>query len=136
MIFLADENFQIQAVRLLNAFDTRNDVRHLTEEFGRGTPDAEWIAACAHRFDKPVIIGGDGRILRNKVERAALRESDLSYVYLAPGWTNISWNDFAWKIVKAWPGIVGSLKDLLRPAVYEVKVASLKVERISETAAL
>jgi hypothetical protein len=131
--FLADENFIEHAVRLLEAFDQENEVRHLTDHFKKGTADAEWIGAIGAWDPKPVVIGGDGRILRNKAELAALRTADLSFVFLASGWTKLDWNTFAWKIVKAWPGIVENVQRAREPTVFEVRPGNLKVRRIGET---
>ena len=136
MIFLADENFIVHAVRLLEVFDQENEIRHLTDHFSKGTPDTTWLNSVARWDPKPTVIGGDGRIIRNRVERAALRTADLSFIYLASGWTNLEWAVFAWKIVKVWPDIVRNVETARRPTVFEVKPGSLKVERIGETAKL
>ena len=136
MIFLADENFTSHGVRLLEAFDLVHEIRHLTDSFERGTPDVEWLGAIASWRPKPIVIGGDGRILRNKVERKTLRAADLSFVYLASGWTNLPWNDMAWKLIKVWPSIVRNVEQSRRPTVFEVKPGNLKVELLSPTALL
>lgn len=136
MTFLADENFQIQGVRLLEAFDQENEIRHITDVLGKGTPDVEWLTAAGGWTPKPVIIGGDGRILRRKSELAALKAADLSFVFLAPGWTNLNWPTFAWKIVKAWPGVASNVSRALRPTVFELKPGNLKIDRIRETQVL
>ena len=136
MIFVADENFTVLGVRLLEAFDQQNEIRHLTDSFPKGTPDTTWIPSVAEWDLKPTVIGGDGRILRNKAERAALRQADLSFVYLTSGWTNLAWPVLAWKIVKVWPDVVRNVKTARRPTVYEVGPGSLKVKRIGDTARL
>ena len=136
MIFVADENFTVLGVRLLEAFDQQNEIRHLTDSFPKGTPDTTWIPSVSERDPKPTIIGGDGRILRNKAERAALRKADLSFIYLTSGWTNLEWPVFAWKIVKVWPDVVRNVETTRRPTVYEVRPGSLKVKRVGDTARL
>lgn len=136
MRFFADENISPRAVRLLEAFDDDCEIRALEHFFDKGTPDTEWLSAVASWSPKPVVLGGDGRILRNKVERATLRDCDLMFVYLAAGWTKIRWQEFAWKIIKAWPSIVENVSRALRPTVYEVKLKTLKIERIRLVAEL
>ena len=136
MIFVADENFTVLGVRLLEAFDPQNEIRHLTNSFPKGTPDTTWIPSLGERDPKPIIIGGDGRILKNKAECAALRQADLSFVYLTSGWTNLEWSVFAWKIIKVWPDVVRNVETAMRPTVYEVGPGNLKVKRIGETARL
>ena len=130
MIFVADENFSPRLVRVLEAFDRESEIRHLLDLFPRGSDDLDWIAGLATSNPKPVIVGGDGRILRNAAERAALRTSGLSFVYLAKGWANTGYQEQAWKIVKAWPAIVRNVEQVLVPTVFEVRVgSSLKIER-------
>ena len=85
---------------------------------------------------KPIVIGGDGRILKNKAERAALRQADLSFIYLTSGWTNLEWPVFAWKIIKVWPDVVRNVETARMPTVYEVGPGNLKVKRIGDTARL
>jgi hypothetical protein len=136
VIYLADENFQRQAVQLLKAFDQKITIRYLTDEFGRGVKDIDWLASAGRMEPKPVILSGDGQILKNRVEKSTFRQAELIYVLLAPGWIHLEWREFAWKIVKAWPDIVKSTQRVARPSVFEVKVGSLKVSLISQTARL
>ena len=133
MNFVADGNFSKYLVRVLEAFDRENEIRHLLDLFRRGSADLDWIPRLVASEPRPVVLGGDGRILRNKAERAALRKSGLSFVYLASGWTNIKYEEQAWKIVKVWPAIIRNLTQVRVPTVFEVSVRSLKVERRAAT---
>ena len=130
MIFLTDANISHKAARLLEVFDPRNEIRVLDDYFEEATPDIDWMRQVADWNPKPAIICGDGHILKNKAEMMTLRDSDLMFVYLAPGWTKLKWADFAWKIIKAWPGIVNDVKRANRATIFLVHVKSLKVERI------
>lgn len=130
MIFLADANVSPKAVRLLEVFDPRNEIRAHGNYFEEGTPDVDWMRQVAEWNPKPAIVCGDGNILRNKAEMVTLRDSDLMFVYLAAGWTNLKWDDFAWKIIKAWPSIVNEVKRANRATIYQVHVKTLKVELI------
>lgn len=129
MIFFTDECFMYKANALLEAFDRENEIRPLLDYFERGTPDVAWIPSVAAWTPKPIIVCGDGRILRNKVERNVLKEAKLTFVCLSSGWTNLSWNVFAWKIVKAWPSIVQSAGGVIRPTIFEVSPQTLKIEK-------
>lgn len=133
MIFFADENISHRAARILEIFDPKNEVRALEHCFEKGTPDTEWMRAVGTWSPKPTILGGDGRILRNKVECGVLHDCDLMFVYLASGWTKIPWEEFAWKIIKAWPSIVQNVAKALQPTIFEVKLKTLKTERIGLT---
>lgn len=130
MIFLADANISSKAARLLEVFDPKNEIRVLGDHFEEGKPDIEWMRQVAEWDPKPAILCGDGQILKNKAEMMTLRDSDLMFVYLAPGWTKLKWAHFAWKIIKAWPGIVKDVERANRATIFLVHVTSLKVERI------
>lgn len=85
MRFVTDENFPIDATALLKAFDKENDISSLLDHCGRGTADLVWIPLMGAMNPRPVIVSGDGRILTNRVERAALKDSQLTYIYLGSG---------------------------------------------------
>jgi hypothetical protein len=129
MIFFTDECFMYRANALLEAFDRENQIRALLDHFDRGTPDVVWIQKVAEWSPKPIIVCGDARILRNKVERNVLREAQLTFVCLSSGWTNLPWDVFAWKIIKVWPTIVQTAGSVIRPTVFEVSPQTLKVEK-------
>ena len=103
MTFYADENVSHHLARVLEAFDLSNEIRHITDRYEKGTPDEEWIPGFGALRPTPAVLGGDGQILRRKAQRALLRDSNLSFVYLARGWMNIPYEQQAWKLVKAWP---------------------------------
>ena len=120
-------------MRLLDIFDKENTVSWMPDHFHRGIADTEWLRRAAEMSPKPVILSGDGRILRNKVERQCLKDGDFTYVCLAKGWTSTSWSDYAWKIIKAWPAVVEEVQACRQPTVFELHVGKLKVERKSLT---
>jgi hypothetical protein len=128
MIFFTDECFMYKANRLVEAFDRENEIRPLLDHFDRGTPDVKWIPAIAAWNPKPVVVCGDGRILKNRVERQVLKEAGLTFICLASGWTNLPWPTFAWKIIKVWPAIV-VCGTAIKPTVFEVSPNTLKVEK-------
>lgn len=129
MIFFFDENIIEHVARMLAAFDRNHEMRHAVDHFDRGTPDTEWIPVVASWKGNPVAVCADGRILRNKVERKALKDSGLMFVYMASGWTNTPWADYAWKIIKVWPQIVRNVSEARYPMVLEVSVG-LKIQEI------
>jgi len=125
--FVSDENFTRRMAELLSVFDRINTITPLVDHFEPGTPDIEWITALASWNRKPAILGGDGRILRNESERVALKEADLTFVYLQSGWTNIPWDVQAWKILKAWPTVIKEVERARKPVLIEVTV-NLKID--------
>lgn len=129
MIFFTDENISYKAAELLSVFDRRNEIRAHKNYFDPGTPDLDWLGGIAKWTQKPAVICGDGRILRNKAEMAALRSAGLHFIFLARGWTNMHWSTFAWKIIRVWPSIVANIEKISRPTIFEISAGTLKVER-------
>jgi len=115
--------------RILNLLEKVHTVDWLPDVFGRGAKDLDWIPKAAALNPRPVIVSNDGRILKNKVERLALKESGLTFVHLAAGWAGLAWPDRVWKLTRAWPGIVREAELLRRPAVLKVGVQNGKVTR-------
>lgn len=78
MIFFADENISQYAARMLDIFDRKHQVRPFLDHFKEGTPDLEWIPTVASWEGGVVAVCGDGRILRNNVEKQVLTQ--LSHI--------------------------------------------------------
>lgn len=127
MIFFFDENISEYAARMLSYFDRKNEMRAGDAWVRKGTPDKDWLPVVASWGDKVIVVSGDARILTNKVERKVLKESNVAFVYLARGWTQLQWEEYAWKIVKVWPGIVKNVEQAPYPSVFEVSMG-LKVQ--------
>jgi len=74
MRFFFDRNMSPRLAAMINIYERDHSIIHHDED-GRFTPlttDIEWITTLA-RDDPPwIVLSGDGRILRNKVELAAL----------------------------------------------------------------
>lgn len=130
MIFFTDENISKNAAYMLDNFEQKHEVRACLDYFDRGTPDTEWMRVVASwdESDTTVVVCGDGRILKNKVEKQVLKECGLMFVLLAPGWLHLEWSVFGWKIVKAWPHIVKNIEQARYPMVFEVPVSGLKIQ--------
>ncbi|HEX4795578.1 MAG TPA: hypothetical protein VH370_17440 [Humisphaera sp.] len=122
MIFFTDENFPHKANALLRAFDQVNEIRAFLDHFRAATPDIEWLRDVGKWQPKPHIVCGDGRILRNKVERAALRDSGCNFIHLAAGWTNTPWTPYCQKLIKYWPDVIALAAQTNRQAVIELTI--------------
>ncbi len=121
MIFLFDENISPRAAHMLTCFDEKHELRAFEDYFMRGTRDVEWLRVAGEWDEASVaVVAGDGRILRNKVERQALKECRLTFVYLAPAWMHLCWHEFAWKIVRVWPDVVRNVEQAPHPLLFEV----------------
>lgn len=122
MIFILDENLSDRMARILDAFDQSHTVNHLNDFVQKGTADTCWLDLIASWDEIPVVVAGDGRILKNPAEAERIRNHEIMFVYLASGWTNLPWNDQCWKIVKAWPEISSQVARARTRSVFEVTV--------------
>jgi len=136
MKFILDENISPNLAKMLDAFDPVNEVVHILEYLAPGTADVDLIGELSTWDPKPVLISGDGRILKNKVELSALKSADLTFFVLAKGWNNLSWEDWGWKSVRAWPKLALEAQKIRHPTVYEVSPGTLKIKRIGRTTEL
>lgn len=135
MIFFIDENIPIKAAQMLEAFEEKHEIRACLDWFERGTPDTVWMKKIVRWNKTPVVVGGDGRILKNNVEKQAIKECGLMYVLLAQGWLHLDWSVYAWKIIKIWPNIVTNVEQARYPLLFKVPVSASKIQnlgRISE----
>jgi hypothetical protein len=62
VIFITDENISDRLARMLDLFDQDNEIHPLSDYFNKGTTDIIWMQGLSEWDEKPVIVGGDGRI--------------------------------------------------------------------------
>lgn len=135
MILFTDENFSEHLAKMLSYFDRENEIRAHIDYFQKGTKDVEWIPKVASWGKDTIIIGGDGRILKNKAEKAVLKECDITFILLSSGWVNLGWHEMAWKMVKVWPDIIKNVSQARFPTLFEVSPAP-KVRTIGRISSL
>ncbi len=122
MRFAFDENMNYQIIPLLHMSEPDHQFETISDRFGKGAPDEEWINQYSQDSEKPVIVSGDGRILRDRAQRQVLKESSRHFVYLAHAWRNQSWEDLKWKYVKVWPELVRLVGRQKQPTLFELMV--------------
>lgn len=108
MRFFLDNCISIRYARALRELaEVQNyDIQHLREKFdAENTKDPEWIGVLAEEGDW-VIVSGDPRITKGRVERAAWHESGLTAFFFSDGWASRSFWHQAEDIVRWWPQIV------------------------------
>ena len=124
----------MRLVQLLEIFDPTCDIDLLQEKIGKGTPDADWIAAVGRMRPKPTILGGDGRILKRPPQLSALKDAGLNFVYFTEMFSNLKWHDLAIKGLQVWPRICEAVGKAREPTVFRVHIKSLKVELVRKLA--
>jgi hypothetical protein len=117
---------------MIQALETDHTIRHHDEYggFTQTTTDIEWITKLAAGDPEWVVISGDGRILKKKMEAAALAKSKLRFFCLAGPWLQMDIYEHAWKFVKAWPQIVEHAKHSNRLIFKIAAGGALKVEPV------
>lgn len=89
---------------------------------GRSTSDVDWIAHLRRSSETWIFISGDGRLLRNQAERAALRSSGLHGFVIAPAYHKSPFNHSAAMLIWKWPEIEQVTKLIAPPAMHEIPI--------------
>jgi hypothetical protein len=131
MNFFFDRNMPRRLAHMVDIFELDHTVRHHDDDarFNPRTTDVEWLKGLAEDSAPWIIVSGDGRILRNAVERRALEETGFTYFCLSKQWLHMSFRtEYAWKFIKVWPQIVSTAETTTR-RIFEVGGgAALKIE--------
>jgi len=130
MKFFFDRNFSWRIARMVGVFELEHTTWHHDQDarFNHTTTDVEWLETLARDSESWAIISGDGRILKNKVERKALDETGFKFFCLSRQWMNMKTHEQAWKFIKVWPDVVEAATTL-RDRIFEISGGrSLKVE--------
>lgn len=93
---------------------------------GRHADDLEWIAHL--RADNTLwsFITGDGRLLKNKAERQALRSAGLHGFVLPPAYQKTLLHQVAAQIVLKWPDIEAVTVHIAAPSMHEIPIGKGK----------
>ena len=135
MDFFVDRNLPEKLARMLGQYDRNHNVFHLDDRFDKTTPDTEWLLGIAEWDPIPIVISGDGRILKNPAELQVLSDLPITFFLFAPAWANMAWPEQAWKTIKVWPEIVKNAQTT-KPTIYQVPIGATKVDRIGLTSNL
>jgi hypothetical protein len=82
---LIDENLSPALARSLNAlFAGEHEIIHIRDKFGLGVKDVDWMRRL-NAEGRWIIISGDRRITRNRVEYETFRSSRLVGFFLSRG---------------------------------------------------
>lgn len=126
--FLADENFSAYILEVLRVYARKE--RHTFvahgDRFARGVDDDEWIAEAGTWKPKPIILGGDGRILQIPAQLEAIQTAGLHFVYLTKGYTNMAFRDQIRRVLAAWQSVEDRLAAATEPTVFRVGIKSVE----------
>ncbi len=130
--FFFDRNLPVALARMLGHYPIGATITYLDDRFERTAPDSEWLLAIAEWDPIPVVMSGDGRILRNPAEAQVLRGLPISFFLFASGWFKLPWREFAWKAVKIWPEVVAAAAPR-QPTVFRIPVSAQRIETVGLT---
>jgi hypothetical protein len=132
MTFFFDRCTSPRIARMVNAFEAVHTTRHHDDDarFIKTTSDIERITAIGGEEPPWAVVSGDGRILRNRHELAALRATRLRFFCLSSQWMRMPIYEQAWRFMKVWPKIVENALTS-RDSLFEVRGGkALKVDPI------
>jgi hypothetical protein len=72
-----------------------------------------------------IFVTGDGRVLKNPPERAALRSAGLHGFVLAPAYQKSPLHQVAAMLVWKWPEIEGVTKLLAAPTMHQIAIGKV-----------
>lgn len=131
MNFFFDRCTPKRLARMVSILETEHKILYHDDDprFSQKTTDIEWIAALAGDDEEWIVVSGDGRILKNKAEAAALDESGMTFFCLSKQWPQMDLRtEYVWKFFRVWPDIVKNA-DVTQHRIFEVSGgSSLKVE--------
>jgi hypothetical protein len=90
---------------------------------GRSATDVERINYLASDGPDRIIITGDGRIYKNKAERAAYRAAGLRGFVLAPAYQKTPLNQVASVLIWRWPDLENLVTIVAGPTLYELPIS-------------
>ena len=130
MKVMLDENLPPALAKALNAlFAGKHEIIHLRERFGPAVPDVDWIRALGAE-GKWVIISGDRRITKSRVEYAAFRSSGLLGFFLSPGLLKAGTTKQMERICALWDKIEIQQSILTGGGVFEIPMTSVNLRQL------
>ncbi|PDQ18414.1 hypothetical protein CN311_24880 [Mesorhizobium sanjuanii] len=130
MKVLIDENLPPALAKALHAlFNGDHQVVHLRARFGSGVKDREWIEKLSAE-GRWIVISGDRRITRNRVEYAAFRNSRLVGFFLSKGLYKAPLVKQMERILSLWGAIETQSGIVAGGAMFMLPMKSTKLEQL------
>lgn len=89
---------------------------------GRNSTDLEWIELLRSAPERWMFITGDGRVVKNPPERAALRSAGLHGFVLAPAFQKTPMYQIASLLIWKWPELLQVTDLLSAPTMNEISI--------------
>jgi PIN like domain len=131
-----DENFAPQLVRGFHEFERGRpsegiEVRHLTDEFARGTPDEEWLPGLASRHG--CVLTQDLNISRTRLLWQLCEQNRIGiFFFRQPKKRKLDYWGWITKVFEVWPEIKGASKERSRPFAFVVEPHKAKLIDVSQ----
>ena len=130
MKVLIDENLPPALARALSAlFGGDHEVVHLRTRFGPGVVDRVWIDQLSAE-GRWVVISGDRRITRNRVEYTAFRNSRLVGFFLSKGLYKAPLVKQMERILALWSAIETQSGIVAGGAMFVLPMKSTRLEQL------
>jgi len=111
MKFFFDNNLSKHLAHAMNLLceSDGDQVVALRDKFPQDATDLKWITDLGMERDW-VIVSVDHGLFRKELEGVALRRSGLTAFFLAKGWGNKKFWEFAYSLMRWWPEIASAAK--------------------------
>jgi hypothetical protein len=125
-----DENMSPALARALRElFTGQHDIIHVRERFGQGTTDVTWIRTLSSE-GRWVVISGDRRITRSKLESAAFRSSQLVGFFLSKGLHKAPVRKQMERLLALWDRIEQQAGLVQGGAMFELPMTSTRLRQL------
>lgn len=120
---ILDENLSPHLARALNALcePDGHSVVHITEKFGRGIKDIEWLEKLGNEGDW-VLVTKDVRISIHAQEKELWKNAKITTFFLKKSWNNRSQMEMAWRLVRWLPKIIEQSEMVAQGASFEIPI--------------
>ncbi len=127
MNFLIDNNLPIQLAKALNELCEPEEVRveHIREKFGEDAKDLDWIQQLQKEGGWAVV--SRDRFNKNKLEKEAFHNSDITVFILSKGWKKLQYWDICTKLISKWPQLLKQTKLISKGGAFDVPVTGQKL---------
>ncbi len=128
-----DENFPPNIAKAINILEKNKDidVLNITDEFGHGIADDDWIPVVGSKGG--IVVTQDHNIHRMRQQRELYREHNLGLVVIKPpSKTGYKYWEQVRLIIKEWEKIIKTASRSKRPFGYILKARSSKLIDLDE----